>query len=441
MIQCAPRLAARDPGGEAAPPASPLDQVRKAHPTRCIIHGMPRRILLADADAFFVAVARLADPDGAGRAPLLIVGGRSARGVVTSASYEARQFGVRSAMPMARALRLCPKATVVPVPRDLCVRKSREIRAVLERFAPVVASASIDEWYLDLAGTESLYGHESLADTARRIRAAVRKETELGVSIGGGSSRLVAKLAVERAKPRPENGADGVYVVADGDEAAFMAGVTLAELPGVGPRLQDRLHAAGLVTVPDALAADLETLKRATGSARSAQWLHDRVRAIDPSPVVQRAAAKSISRDETFPHDLTDRADLERELWRLVVRAAADLRDAGLRARTITVRLRDADFTNRQASRTLPQPVETERAIGPVAVELLARLRRTRRVPARLIGVALSGFDADATPQLGLFAAEPVAGAETERDRVLARALDSVRARFGRDTLRPGGAG
>ena len=157
--------------------------------------------------------------------------------------------------------------------------------------------------------------------------------------------------------------------------------------------------------------------------------------------MVQRAAAKSISRDETFPQDLTDQAELGRELWRLVVRAAADLRDAGHRARTITVRLRDADFTNRQASRTLPQAVETERAIGPVAVELLARLRRTRRVPARLIGVALSGFDADAAPQLGLFAPEPVAGAETERDRALARALDSVRARFGPQTLLPGGAG
>src|SRR5581483_1255949 len=142
------------------------------------------RILLADADAFFVAVARMVDPDGAGKAPLLIVGGtRDSRGVVCSASYEARKFGVRSAMPIARALRLCPDAMCVPVPRRACSDKSHEIRAVLERFAPGVESASIDEWYLDLGGTEGLYQHESLAVTARRIRDAVIVETKLSVSI------------------------------------------------------------------------------------------------------------------------------------------------------------------------------------------------------------------------------------------------------------------
>src|SRR3954469_5571500 len=131
----------------------------------------PRRILLADADAFFVAVARMVDPDGAGKEPLLIVGGtRESRGVVCSASYEARKFGVRSAMPISRALRLCPRAMCVPVPRRACSEKSHEIRAVLERFAPVVEGASIDEWYMDLGGTERLYGNEELAVTAKRMR-------------------------------------------------------------------------------------------------------------------------------------------------------------------------------------------------------------------------------------------------------------------------------
>jgi DNA polymerase-4 len=135
----------------------------------------PRRILLIDADAFFVAVARLVDPEGAGRAPLLIVGGSpEGRGVVCSASYETRAFGVRSAMPTAHALRLCPRALLVPVPRRACVEKSRAIRRVLERFAPVVQAASIDEWYLDLGGTEALYQHEPLEATARRVRDAVR---------------------------------------------------------------------------------------------------------------------------------------------------------------------------------------------------------------------------------------------------------------------------
>jgi DNA polymerase-4 len=163
-----------------------------------------RRILLADADAFFVAVARMVDPDGAGRAPLLIVGGsRDSRGVVCSASYETRKFGVRSAMPISRALRLCPDALCVPVPRRACSEKSAAIRAVLERFAPMVEGASIDEWYMDLGGTEGVYHHEPLATTAMRMRDAVRAETGLTVSIGGGTNKLIAKLAVERAKPKP----------------------------------------------------------------------------------------------------------------------------------------------------------------------------------------------------------------------------------------------
>ena len=138
-----------------------------------------RRILLADADAFFVAVARMVDPDGAGKEPLLVVGGtRESRGVVCSASYEARKYGIRSAMPIARAVRLCPRVMCVPVPRRACTEKSREIRAVLERFAPVVEGASIDEWYMDLAGTEGVYDHEPLAATAKRIRDRVQVSGE-----------------------------------------------------------------------------------------------------------------------------------------------------------------------------------------------------------------------------------------------------------------------
>lgn len=398
-----------------------------------------RRILLADADAFFVAVARQADPEGAGKARLLIVGGSAERrGVVTSASYEARQHGVRSAMPMARALRLCPDATVVPVPMGLCRARSREIRQVLEGMAPVVSAASVDEWYMDLDGTEALYDHESLRQTAHRIRSAVAAATGLTVSMGGGTNRLVAKLAVERAKPKPATGADGVYIVPPGGEAGFLAGHRLRDIPGVGPRLHERLERAGLVTVAEAVERDLAALTRITGSERTARWLYDRARGVDGTPVTPREAARSISRDETFAHDLNGEEELERELWRLVVRASSDLRAAGLRARTVTVRLRDSDFTNRQASRTLAEGVETERAIGPVALELLDRLRRTRRVPARLLGVALSGFGTGEEAQLGLFSDGPAAALETARDRALTRAVDAVHARFGRDRLIPG---
>src|SRR4029453_11768392 len=164
-----------------------------------------RRILLADADAFFVAVARLVDAEGAGRARLLIVGGTpGSRGVVCSASYEARRFGVRSAMPISRALRLCPGAMCGPGPGAACSKQRQEIRAVLERFAPVVECASVDEWYLDLTGTERVYAGRTLDEVALSVRAAVQIETGLSISLGGGTSRLVAKLAVGLAKAKPE---------------------------------------------------------------------------------------------------------------------------------------------------------------------------------------------------------------------------------------------
>lgn len=391
-----------------------------------------RRILLADADAFFVAVARMVDPEGAGKASLLIVGGtRESRGVVCSASYEARRFGVRSAMPIARALRLCPDAMCVPVPRRACSEKSRQIRTVLERFAPVVEGASIDEWYLDLAGTEALYGNEPLATTAMRIREATVAETGLSISIGGGTSKLVAKLAVERAKPKPGTGATGVHVVPTGDEAGFLATFELAEIPFVGPRFQERLATLGMRRVPDVLQYDLPTLSQWLG-AREARWLFDRVRGIDESEIEAHGEAKSISRDETFAADIADDDELARELLALVTRAAADLRSDGLTARTVTVRLRDFDFKTRQASRTLDAPVISDRVIWQVARALLSRLRKARRAPARLIGVALSSLAVDATAdQLTLFERADSAVTETDRDRILARTIDRVRSKFG----------
>jgi DNA polymerase-4 len=230
----------------------------------------PRRILLADADAFFVNVARLEDPAGAGKASLLIVGGRpGSRGVVCSASYETRKFGVRSGMPIGRALRLSPEAMCIPVPRDACVEKSRAIRTVLDRFAPVVRPASIDEWYLDLTGTESLY-REPLATTAHRIRDAVFEATGLRVSFGGGTNKLVAKLAVERAKPKPGTEADGVHIVEPGGELAFMECVALAEIPGIGPKFQRKLAERGLEMASDVWRYDEASLARWFGE-RAAQ--------------------------------------------------------------------------------------------------------------------------------------------------------------------------
>ncbi len=399
-----------------------------------------QRILLADADAFYVAVARLADPEGAGKARFLIVGGSPAqRGVVTSASYEARAYGVHSAMPMVRAVRLCPGATVVPVPWEACTRKSREIGAVLRRFTPVVEQASSDEFYLDLSGTEQLYGAEPLAATARRMRDAVLAETSLSLSIGGGTSKLVAKLAAGLAKPRPGAAADGVYVVAPGAEADFMLQFALADIPLIGPKAQERLARFGLRTVRDVVPHDRETLVGWLGE-REGAWLHERARGIDRAPVEANRETKSVSRDETFATDLDDDGALAAKLLALADRASADVREAGLIARTVTVKLRDADFTTRQASRTLADAVQSDRAVYAVARELLTRLRAARRVPARLLGVALSQLvRAGSEGQLSLLES---AGntLETERDRVISRMIDEVREKFGPDALGRGGA-
>ncbi|MEX0907143.1 MAG: DNA polymerase IV [Gemmatimonadota bacterium] len=386
-------------------------------------------ILLVDCDQFFVQCARLADPARAGRARLLLVGGSAAgRGVVTSASYETRAYGVRSGMPTSRALRLCPDALVVPVPSALCREKSHAVRAALKEFTPVVEPASIDEAYLDMAGTERLYHHEALADTARRIQVEVLRTAGIHVSLGGGTNRLVAKLAVTRAKPA------GVHVVAAGAEASFLAEHDIADIPGVGPVLSAELLRYGLKTVPDALGLEVSKFTALLGERRGT-WLYRRLRGIDDTGVGSRQPAKSLSRDETFAHDLNADRELERELRRLVRRLAADLRDDGLRARTITVRLRDHDFRTRQAALTVRDRISTDRGIYGVARPLLARLRAERRVPARLIGVAASGLAPAGAEQATLFDAE--GALESERDRRLARAADRVRQRFGADSLSP----
>ncbi len=392
---------------------------------------MERRILLVDCDAFFVQVARLEDPEGAGRAPLLIVGGSATgRGVVTSASYEARAFGVRSAMPTAHALRLCPDATVVGVPRGAVGRRSREVRAALEDLAPVVQAASVDEFYLDLTGTERLFRGETLEATAWRIREAVLRRTGISVSLGGGTRRVIAKLAASFAKPA------GVHVVPPGGEQAFLNPLKLSALPGVGPSLVERLEKRGLRTVEDALGVQEEWLQRWFGQRRGA-WLYRRVRGVDESRVDPHERRKSISSERTFFEDINDDAELERRLMKLATSLGPILRDKGFRARTVTVKLRDHDFTTRQHSRTVPEPIESNAAIVEVGRALLDDLRAQRRVPARLIGIGLSGLvSAGEAHQLGLFD-EPVAG-ESDRDRDVSRVVDALAKRFGDDAVLPG---
>jgi DNA polymerase-4 len=392
----------------------------------------PRRILLVDCDQFFVQCARIADPEGAGRAKLLLVGGTAeGRGVVTSASYETRAFGVRSGMPTGRALRLCPQATVVPVPRSLCGEKSRAIKVVLDRFSPLVEPASIDEAYIDLTGTETLYHGEPTETTARRIQAAVLADTDIVISIGGGTTKTIAKMAAGRAKPA------GVLVVPPGGEIDFMRTFDLADIPGIGPVFAERLRRLGMVGVEDALRYDAATLDGWLGASRGT-WLYHRVRGEEAARVEGEREARQMSREETFATDLETDEALETELLALAVRLGADLRGAGLRARTVTVKLRDHDFTTRSAAVTVPEGIESDRALYVTARSLLAKLRARRRAPARLIGIAASHFSDGPATQLTIFEDAASAPVETDRDRRLSRAADELRRRFGRDAVKPG---
>ncbi len=395
----------------------------------------PPRILLADCDHMFVSVARLADPEGAGKARLLAVGGSRTRGVVVSASYEARAYGVRAGMPSARAVRLCPGLVFAPVPRGAIGAKHREIRAVLDQWAPVVEAASVDEFYLDLTGTEAAYRREPLETTARRIRDDVIRRSGLTLSLGGATNRLVAKMAAERAKPREGTGGTGVFVVPPGEEASFLAEHALADIPGVGPRLQAMLGRFGLVSVKDALRVRLEDFQHWLG-IRSGVWLYERIRGRSSGSVESDPDARSMSHEETFSRDLLSDTALETRLLDLVTRLASGLRAEGLAARTVTVKIRDHDFRTRQASRTLPAPLSTDRILFDVARERLRALRAKRRAAARLLGVALTGLVTERlNPQLALFEARPAA--ETDRDRELARAVDRINRKLGTEAIRP----
>ena len=390
------------------------------------------RILLVDCDMFYVQVARLEDPDGAGREDLLIVGGSpSGRGVVTSASYAVRGFGVHSGMPTAHALRLCPKAVVVPVSRRACTARSRAVQKVLEQAAPVVQAASIDEFYLDLSGMERLLHHQPLEETARGIRERVLDETSISVSIGGATRKLIAKLAAGRAKP------GGVHVVSPGEELEFMKGFELREIPGVGPALAEALRKRGLVRVEDVLPVERIWLDRWFGESRG-MWLWERVRGLDRSSVNPREPRKSVSSERTFASDIREDALLEKEILKLVTSVGAALRRSGLRGRTVTVKIRDEDFRTRTASHTLSEALEADGTILKLAQELLRDLRKNRRKGVRLLGVGISSLvEGEARPQLDLFREEgPV---ESERQRTLSRVVDDLKQRFGEDAVLPGG--
>jgi DNA polymerase-4 len=303
------------------------------------------------------------------------------------------------------------------------------VREVLEKLSPMVQAASIDEFYLDLSGTERLFHHETLHETGTRIREEVLRRTEISVSVGGGTRKLIAKLAAGLAKP------GGVHVVAPGQEGPFMKTFRLREIPGIGPSLAEKLESKGLEKVEDLLPVDRVWLDRWLGPSR-ARWLWDRARGLDPSEVDPGDGRKSVSSERTFHTDLSDDRSLELELLRLVRSVGRTLRRKGLRGRTVTVKIRDGDFKTRQASHTLPDPIETDGTLYSVGRNLLQELRRRRRVEVRLLGIGLSSLvDGDGPPQMELF--EDGDSPETERDRVVSRVMDDIRGRFGDEVILP----
>jgi DNA polymerase IV len=390
------------------------------------------RLCCLDLDTFFVSVERLLDPRLAGK-PVVVGGRPGQRGVVTSASYEVRALGVRSGMSLKRAFELAPKAIYLPTRHGLYGDYALRVRRIAEGYTPVSQVASIDEMFLDFSGCESLYfvpGDASPDDTIERTVRKLTDEIEqcvgLPSSAGVATSRSVAKVASGIAKPR------GVLLVPAGAEPAFLGPLPVRKLPGIGPVAEQKLHAVGLVTLADVATAPLPALRRIFGAwAKSIQQncrgegAHELGRERpafqehDPAGI----DVGTISNERTFREDVRDPACIESMLCSLCERVCWRARKRGMKARTVTLKLRYADFQTLQRSRTIT-PTCSELELYPVIRDLFQRARK-RRTAIRLLGICLSNlrrYD----EQLSLF----------QHGEPLHRAMDGIRERYGYDALR-----
>ena len=349
---------------------------------------MPLIVAHLDLDAFFAAVEELESPELAGK-PLVVGGDPHGRGVVATANYAARRFGIGSAMSCAEALRRCPQAVFVTPRMSLYRDYSREVWSIVRDVVPTVEQAGIDEGYLDLG--EVAPDFDDARALAEAVGAVVRTRTRLSCSIGLATSKVVAKVASDRRKP------GGLTVVRPGREAAFLAPLPLRVLPGIGPRADERLRAAGIETIGD-LAA-LDEGDPLTGG-KIGRMLRDRARGIDPRPLETSAERISISQEETFAKDIADPERLHDELHRMAGRLSEHLRSRGQTARTVTTKLRYPDFAIRTRSTSLPAGTDDGDRIGELACALLDRALRDRAGPVRLVGVGVSGLAEHAQLQL-----------------------------------------
>ena len=377
-------------------------------------------VLHVDMDAFYASASLLARPDLVGTP--VIIGGSGSRGVVLSATYEARAHGVASAMPMARARRLCPTATVLPPDPELYSQISRSVMDTFATITPVVEPLSQDEAFLDVSGAARLLGNP--ATIAQRIRDTVVDEQGITCSVGVASTKFVAKLASSLAKP------DGLVVVPRAEAVAFVQQLPVAALWGVGERTEEHLARLGLRTVGDIAHTPLATLRRALGDV-TGQHLHDLSWGRDPRPVEPVRRERSIGSDHTFAQDVDDPVEIHRTLLRLSDRTAARMRSAELMGRTVSIKVRFSDFATITRSRTLRDPTDVSRDIYDSARALFDALG-LQRARLRLVGVRVEQLvDALGAP-IQDHLDDPEHGW-----RDADRAVDRASARFGAGSVLP----
>ena len=372
-----------------------------------------RKILHVDMDAFYASVEQRDNPELRGKP--VVVGGGGNRGVVAAASYESRVFGVRSAMPMREARRLCPQLVQTPVRMSHYQDVSREVFGIFREFTPLVEGLSLDEAFLDVSSSLSLFGDE--VEIARGIKAKIKVATELNASVGVAPNKLIAKIASDLNKP------DGLCVVAEDKVTAVLDPLQVQVIPGIGKATLARLHAAGITTIRELRLAPDNVLDRIFG--RFATRMRERASGVDARPVVASRAEKSISAEETFDVDLGDRRAMEAKLLELAERTTTRMRAKGLAAGTVQVKIRQADFTTLTRQRALNPPSNSTDQVYASACDLLERwLQANPGVRLRLLGVG--GSDLQPAVQGDLFSA----AGEPQKSEI-DQTVDSIRDKFG----------